>query len=659
MNRVCITLLLCLLFAGIAHAQTLRPRISLVTPSGGQRGTTVTFTLNGVNLGYGTQLLCDTPGITIEKFTPEPPPANAKNPEGKITAEIKIAPDAPLGRHPLRVLTPFGPSDVGYVVVGEWPELAEKEPNNTREQAQPLTGPVTVVGRSDGNEDVDVYRVTIQKGETIVFSAAAGSIGSAMTPVLRLWDANGQERSFGAALSKPDALLTFTAPATGDYFLYVRDLLYQGNATYYYRLTVGKIPGVTSVFPLGGTAGTTTRLTLSGVNLPTPAESMVAMPAELPLAPLPLPGISNQRLEVGTLPEVMEVERNDIPETAQRVTIPVTINGRIYFPLTPLSDVDCFRFTAPKGQVLSLEVVAARLGSSLDAVLSVLDGKGKELASNDDARGRDAALTFTVPEDGEYIARVTDLTGRAGETFGYRLHIAPAIPDFQLAFNPDCLAIAPGDRVQFTVTATRLNGFDAEIPFTVEGLPAGVRLLGAPVIPKGQTAVTLLITADTGTALSTAPLRVTATATINGKPAVRRAESREESYFKNNDRLDKTTRPVPMPLATVTGPTDLTITANSERLALTVGKTIELKVSVQRRADFTAKIPIVIQGLPAGITVTGAEIPEKANEATITLKAEDNATLGEVNLTILGRSIVDELRFTDHATLPVVLTVSK
>ena len=654
-----IALSLFLSAAAGANAQTLRPKIALVNPSGGQRGTTVAVTLTGPNLSYGTLLATDSPALTIEKFAPEAPPKDAKNPEGKIVAQVKIAPDAPLGRHPLRVMTPFGPSEVGYFVVGEWPEIVEKEPNNTKEQAQPLTGPVTVVGRSDAAEDVDVYRVTIQKGEIIVFAAAAGSIGSPLESVLTLRDAAGQERGFAAALNQSDAVLTFTAPQTGDYFLTLRDLRYQGSAAHYYRLTVGRIPGVTSVFPLGGQAGANVRLTLTGVNMPTPPERTIALPNERPFAPLSLPDVGSRSLEVGTLPEIMESEPNNLPENAQRVTPPVTINGRLYAPFSPRSDVDCFRFAATKGQVFALEVIAARLGSPLDAVLSVLDAKGKELATNDDAKGKDAALTFAVPETGEYCARVNDLINRSGESFGYRLRIAPAVPDFSLAFYPDCLTVAPGDRVQFTITVNRENGFDAEIPLTIENLPAGIRLIGAPTIPKGQNSLTLLAAADTGAGLSVSPVRVTGIAPLGGKPVIRRAECREASYTKENDQLKLVTRPVPLPFAAVVGASDLILAAAADRLALTIGKTVELKVSVQRKPDFTAKIPIIVQGLPANVSVTGAEIPENKTEATLTFKAEGNAAPGDVPLTILGRSLIDELRFTDHAALPVTLTIAK
>jgi hypothetical protein len=659
MKRLLCGVLLLLSMAGIAHAQTLRPKINLVSPTGGQRGTTVAFTLIGTNLGYGTQVFADGPGLTVESATPEAPPANAKNPDGKIVAKIKIAPETPPGRYPLRVVTPFGPSEVGYIVVGEWPEAEEKEPNANPQQAQALTGPITVNGRCDG-EDVDVYRVTIQKGETLVFSAAAGSIGSALTPVLTLRDANGHDRAFAAALSQPDALLTFTAPQTGDYFLHVRDLRYQGSPNHFYRLTVGKIPVVTSVFPLGGTGGNTLRLALNGVNLPSVTEWKPPRSAEPTYTSLPLPHVGGPRLEVGILPEVMEEEHNDALASAQAVKMPVTVNGRIAVLYSTKSDVDCFRFMVRKGQPVTVEVIAARLGSSLDAVLTVLDKSGKELANNDDGRGRDAYLTFAAPDEGEYIVRVSDLNGRSGDSFGYRLRISPPSVDFQLAFSPDCLAIAPGDRTQVTVTANRQNVQDLDIPFTVEGLPAGVKLLGPTIIPKGQSSVTLLAIADEKAAPAVSPLQVIGTATIGNQTITRRAEGQAEFYTKDGDRLVRNTRPAPFSLAAVTGPSDLILNAPTERLALTVGKTVEIKVTVQRKAGFTAKIPVILQGLPNGVSVSGpAEIPENKNEATLTLKAEANAAVGDVVLTLIGRSIVDELRFSDHAALPIPLTVTK
>lgn len=658
-----------LLISGIlpATAQTAAPRLTSVVQSGGRRGTTVQITLSGINIGYGTQLAFADAGLSVEALKPDPVPAkDAKNPDGKLIATVRIAPDAALGLHQCRVLTPYGASETGHIVVGQWPEVAEKEPNNSRAEAQTLVGPVTVIGHSDAAADVDWYRVAMSAGEIFVMEAQAGSISSPLQPILTLQDAQGHELAFSDDLNKPDARLIFTAPKTGDYFLVVRDLRYQGGGDYLYRLTVGKIPYVTGVFPLGGTAGTTANLTLTGVNLPASTVSHVALPVEMPVEPLAvaLPvadTLSNVvPLAVGDTPESLVPIPNGLPASAPRVSVPITLNGRLLPSSAGKAARNHFRFHATKGQVLDLEVIAGRVGSPLDSVLAILDLNGKELASNDDTFGKDSFLEFTAPATGDYIARLSDLNGRSGPEYAYRLRIAPALPDFQLAFAPDCPAVGPGDRVPFTVTATRLHGFDGDIALDIAGLPAGVHLLGTPQIGKGQKETTLLLTADTGASIQASALHVTGTASINNKAVSHKAQSLQVEYSRdNNNQVQRVTRPAPLPFASVTLPSDLTVAAGAEKVALSVGKTADLLIKINRKVGFTAKIPIVVLGLPQGVSVTNPEIPEKQSELKLTLKAEGNAALGDAKLIVLGRSIVDDLHFTEHAALPVLLTVSK
>ena len=83
---------------------------------------------------------------------------------------------------------------------------------------------------------------------------------------------------------------------------------------------------------------------------------------------------------VDTLPECLEKEPNDSPQTAQAVTLPVIVNGRIDRP----GDWDVFRFEGRAGQQIVAEVYARRLESPLDCVLKLTDAAGKQLAFNDD-----------------------------------------------------------------------------------------------------------------------------------------------------------------------------------------------------------------------------------------------------------------------------------
>src|SRR5206468_1389547 len=193
----------------------------------------------------------------------------------------------------------------------------------------------------------------------------------------------------------------------------LRDLNNQGSSNHTYRLIMGEIPYVISAFPMGGRPGASLPLELDGYNLGEAKTIPVTLPSTprgaAPMA-LALPGgLSNPvtlAVEETETPEteIKEAEPNDAAARAQRIPVPGTVNGRIcVVGASSGSDVDCYRFRAEKGRKLVLEVFARRYGSELDSLLAVTDAAGKELASNDDAVGKDSRLEFTPPESGEYI----------------------------------------------------------------------------------------------------------------------------------------------------------------------------------------------------------------------------------------------------------------
>src|SRR2546428_12770161 len=87
---------------------------------------------------------------------------------------------------------------------------------------------------------------------------------------------------------------------------------------------------------------------------------------------------SAKKFMVGDLPEIVEEEIDGAP-VPREVRLPVTINGRIF----PRENVDIWAFEARKGQVISAEVCAARLGSPLDSRLEIRDPQGRRIAEND------------------------------------------------------------------------------------------------------------------------------------------------------------------------------------------------------------------------------------------------------------------------------------
>jgi hypothetical protein len=93
--------------------------------------------------------------------------------------------------------------------------------------------------------------------------------------------------------------------------------------------------------------------------------------------------------------------------------------------LETLTDVDVFRCDLQAGQTLRAEVLAERLGATLDATLSLYDAQGRLLTSNDDAQGlgRDPLLDFKVPSAGRYLLAVSGVTEKAGAASVYLLTV--------------------------------------------------------------------------------------------------------------------------------------------------------------------------------------------------------------------------------------------
>ncbi|HEV7221372.1 MAG TPA: hypothetical protein VGN42_01655, partial [Pirellulales bacterium] len=142
-------------------------------------------------------------------------------------------------------------------------------------------------------------------------------------------------------------------------------------------------------------------------------------------------GTGGRPFIVGDLPEFIESESNSTLPKAERIALPVTINGQI----AGERDLDYFRFEAAEGAVVSIDVAAARLGSPLDPVVEVLDREGRRLKVEEIRVGSDPALAFCAPASGEYGLLVSNLSFRGGPQYVYRITVSTA-PFVTFAFPP-------------------------------------------------------------------------------------------------------------------------------------------------------------------------------------------------------------------------------
>ena len=133
-------------------------------------------------------------------------------------------------------------------------------------------------------------------------------------------------------------------------------------------------------------------------------------------------GISDFRsFFVGALPELDEKEPNGTLAEAQPVPLNSTIQG-----VVKGEDVDFFAVTLQKGQRLSVDVEALRLGTFLfDPAVAIVDEKRFDLATIDDVpiARQDGVLSMLAPADGTFYVQMRETSYGGNDNCRYRLHV--------------------------------------------------------------------------------------------------------------------------------------------------------------------------------------------------------------------------------------------
>ena len=492
------------------------PNVKSASPDFMQRGASAEVTFTGEALAPGTKLLLvGEPGLTtnIVEATPT-----------KVRVSITAAADAQIGDRELRLATPGGVSTPLVFNLSMFPIIAEKEPNNKFDVAQPIELPVTIVGAISGAAEVDCFKFKAKKGEELVFDVMASRMGSKLDSSLRVFDSAAHELACSFDTADVDATIEFKAPVDGDYFLQLHDVKYGGGPDFTYRLTCGRIPYADAIFPMGGQRGQQVEISFSGQNMEGSAKLSLKLDPAAPLgrmdvrASTPLGQTNPMPFEVSDLPEFIEQEPNNKVENATPVTIPSIMNGRI----GEVRDRDVFKFKTEKGQKLVFEIVSGRLGSQLDPLLTLFNAKGDVLLQNE----ADGRFEYTFNDGAEYAVAVQDLHERTGPGLGYRLAIQPpasAPPSFSVRFTPDRLSISRGSRSVVQCEVTRDGNYDGDITVSFEGLPKGVSAEPVTIPAKPESSGLVSLSATEDAEAGSFPIRVVASSKFKDQNITRTA----------------------------------------------------------------------------------------------------------------------------------------
>jgi hypothetical protein len=264
-------------------------------------------------------------------------------------------------------------------------------------------------------------------------------------------------------------------------------------------------PKLNYLFPAGLQRGQTVAITASGEFGAWPVQVWVDRPGltitceadkgklQVAAAADAIPGVywlrlfdgegatSLKPLVVGTLPEVIDAEPNDLPHKPQAVEPRVVVNGK----LAKNGDVDGYRVELKQGQTLVASVQGhSVLGSPMDSVLQLCELVERNtssvagapprieaftVAQNHDATGLDPQVVFTAPKDAAYVVR---------------LFAFPAEPNSTIAYSG-------AETYVYRLTLTSGGYFDRTLPLALPADAAGpqspVQLLGWSIPDAART----------------------------------------------------------------------------------------------------------------------------------------------------------------------------
>jgi WD40 repeat protein len=598
------------------------PRLDAVSPRTVVRGYKVKFTLSGQNICDADRVFVSHGNLTATLLAGDEKNAN------QAFCEIEIPADMPPAVVAVRVHTPLGSTAAKTFYVGPFAETGEKDDNNKPESATPAALPATLVGTINAKGDRDIWSFEAKAGEELVFVLVGPSLGSMLNARLTLTEAGGKTLASGVRQPwKSDVALTHRFDAAGKYLLRVEDRDYTGGGNHFYYVHAGAFPYVTSAYPLGmktadggPAAGDQVQsIEVRGANLsaetklhPTPGTG-----ARFPA--IDTPGgktLNTARYESSHSPEYAEIEPNDTPAQARHLPVPAAISGRISLspPLlaspssSARSDSDHISFDARRGDRLTIEVLARRLGSPLDSVIEILDAQGKPVPRY---TLRAVAETYTVLRDhdsrskGIRLQHWEDIQPNEFVMLGdevIKVQVLPLGPDEDVKF------FDRGNRIGYLGTTPQAHAINSAA-YKVEVHPPGAKFP-----PNGMPVVTLDWKNDDGGPNLGSDSQVLFDVPADGRYIVRVRDVRDLTGDDFFYRLVIRPRQE-----------DFRISLDPENPNVPRGGSLPVTVNLDRLDGFNGPVDLRIEGLPEGIVATPTRIGPDLFNAILTLTSSDLA----------------------------------
>ncbi|MCZ2343560.1 MAG: hypothetical protein LC104_17465 [Bacteroidales bacterium] len=340
------------------------------------------------------------------------------------------------------------------VLLSEYPQAVEAEPNGDAKTAMPLPVPGGVSAVFAEKSDIDTFRIAGKKGVKVTIQVLTYAVNAPTEVYLRVLDAQGKEL-LKSDPTQAGVKLDFTPPADGPYDIVCEHLNYLSGPNEVYHLSV--VPTAPDF---------TVTLGLDQIDLP-----------QNGMGVLPITGLT----KLNGFKDAVKLTIAGTNALAGSVTIPAGGNP---VPTNPLWLPITVKPGTQPGPIVFRVLATAQTGKQTIT----------QVANHFDA---------TKAAFGNMANPPMEITTEVAAA------VTPSVP-FTLSGKLDKTEVAKGSSWKATISAKRDGKFTEEIQLTSVETPTGITAKLKP-IPKGKDSVDVEFTTDAKTAVSgSAYLRGTA-----------------------------------------------------------------------------------------------------------------------------------------------------
>jgi len=476
--------------------------VGYIFPAGAERGTTAEVVVGGMNVSKTTSVIVSGKGVKAEIINPtEEVQTSLKKKKyiklddqsspqlaDQVKIRVTVDKDATPGLRDLRLQSPVGISSKLNFEVGQYPNVLETK-GSTIQKPNPVESlPAVLCGQILPGE-TDYFSFKAEKGITLVASVKARALVPYIADAVPGWfqsviilkNSKGKEVAFCDDYRlNVDPTIVLKVPENDTYTLEIHDAIYRGREDFNYRIELGEIPFVQSVYPAIAKVGKKAELTLTGVNL---NSNKLKFKAEVEgyntLTAIGKNGEISNSFQFWGVNKSSDLLMND------KNKMQIKDDQAIYDTLDIKNRFKQYTYLADANETVTFELMSRRIGSLLDGRMRLLDEYGKLHAeaddNEDDMQGlmtfhADPQLTYNFKIPGLYYLQVEDVLDNRGSDYFYVLEKKKSVLPFEVFVSPATLSVARGGASIFTVTVNSKEKINKPIELNISGLPSGTKL---------------------------------------------------------------------------------------------------------------------------------------------------------------------------------------